>query len=235
MAPLTEDDVITLNRAATVARLLAGVAHEVNNSLLVIGGTAELLEDTPPGAEALAKGLGRIRSQSAKAAAAISDVLSFARDASTTRGRVNLRELVASSVGLRTYAISRAGLKIDFQADGEATFLVQGSRVLLQQAVLNLITNAEQALAGKPGGRIHVELVARDGRAVLSVTDTGAGIPESDRARIFDPFVTTRDRSQSSGLGLAAVRHIAQSHDGAITIADGTAGATFVFDLPLAT
>src|SRR5690242_13956267 len=108
----TPDDLLTLNRAATVAQLLSGVLHQVNNSLQVIGGTAEMLEQQigPPGSAT--RSLERIRTQSAKAGASIAEVLAFARADPELRTRVRLRELAGRAAALRTYAVSRAGLTI---------------------------------------------------------------------------------------------------------------------------
>ncbi|MGH9372047.1 MAG: sensor histidine kinase [Vicinamibacterales bacterium] len=234
MDTLTDDDLVTLNRAATVARLLAGVAHEVNNALLVISGTAELLEDQTDAPDAVAKGLARVRSQSARAAAAIGEVLAFARGAPDARGRVNLREAAADAVALRTYAIGRAGLKVTVSAPEDRSVVVEGSRVLLLQALLNLLTNAEQALSGVPGGSIRVELGEEAGRARLRVADTGHGVPAEERTRIFEPFMTTRDRRQSSGLGLTAARRIARIHGGTLEVDVTPSGASFVLELPMA-
>src|SRR5262245_41350124 len=118
---LSPEDLLALNRASTVARLLAGVAHEVNNALQVIGATAELLEDRPGLPEPVVKGLQRIRSQGARAAGAVADVLSFTRERADLRSRVNLRDIVSRAVTLRNYSIARAGLTIAFSAP-EAIF-----------------------------------------------------------------------------------------------------------------
>ena len=93
-------DLLTLNRAATVARLLAGVAHEVNNALQVIGGTTELMQTTPGLPASVADGLQRIAVQNTRAAAAIQEVMLFARQKDAT-GRTNLREIASRSVALR--------------------------------------------------------------------------------------------------------------------------------------
>jgi signal transduction histidine kinase len=228
------DDLLTLNRAAIVARLLAGVAHEVNNALLVISGTAELLEDRTGSPEAIGRGLERIRFQTTRAAGAIAEVLSFARAAPGTHGPVNLRQVTASAVDLRSYAIGRAGLQVSISAPDDVSFIVEGSRVLLQQAVLNLIANAEQALAGTRGGKMSLVLAEREGSAVLRVSDTGPGIPGEERERIFEPFVTTRAREEFTGLGLPATRRIAEAHGGSLALAAADAtGSTFVLTLPL--
>jgi signal transduction histidine kinase len=129
--PIPLDDLMVLNRAATVARLLSGVAHDVNNSLLVISGTAELLEDGSGSLEARTRGMTRIRTQSAKAAAAIAEVLAFTRADTTLSTRVSLRETATSAVALRSYAISRAGLKIECSAPQDRTLVVVGNSPLL--------------------------------------------------------------------------------------------------------
>jgi signal transduction histidine kinase len=229
---ITDDQLLTLNRASVVARLLAGMAHEVNNSLLVIGGTAELLEDGTSSAEAVTSGLARIRSQTGRAAAGIADVLAFARGVPSARSRVNLAELTGASVALRAYAIGRARLKVEFTPPEEGV-AVQGSRVLLQQAILNLIANAEQALAGAQGGVIRIDLTRSDGMASLLVADTGPGVPADRRDRIFEVFESTGDPESSPGLGLPAARKIAEQHGGRLVLEEVSAGAAFLMELPL--
>jgi two-component system C4-dicarboxylate transport sensor histidine kinase DctB len=227
-----QEDLITLNRHATVARLVSGVFHELNNALQVIGGTTELLQDTPGLPDAVARGLQRIHSQNARAGTAISEVMTFARQKTDVRGRVNMRDLASRAVALRSYAIGRARLSITFDPPKDGKVSVDGSATLLQQAVLNLIVNAEQALAGRPGGAIRLEMDLPNGFVVLRVSDSGAGVDPAVADRLFEPFVTTRARDESSGLGLAVARRIAQQHGGTLTLEARTAGASFVLRLP---
>ena len=227
------DDVVTLDRAATVARLLGGVVHDVNNALLVISGTAEMLEDQSAGLDATLRGLGRIRTRTAKAAAAITEVLAFARGSPADRGSVNLRDIVARAVELRTFSVKRAGLAISFTPPAAGSVTMRGSQVLLLQAVLDLLTNAEQALAGQSNGEIRVDLAAEAGQATVRVADNGPGVSPEHRPRLFEPFFTTRARSESSGLGLAAARRIAELHGGTVVLEESVGGATFTLRLPL--
>src|SRR4030095_16915945 len=134
--PPDPTDLLTLNRAATVARLLAGVAHEINNALQVIGGTTELLQVTPELPASVAAGLQRIAVQNARAATAIQEVLLFARQSADYTGRANLREVANRSAALRAYAISRARLSIAVDAPSTGRFLVNGKSALLQLALL---------------------------------------------------------------------------------------------------
>jgi signal transduction histidine kinase len=225
-------DLVTLNRAATVARLLSGVAHEVNNALQVIGGTTELLQETPGLPAPIADGFRRIGGQNLRAAAAISDVMAFARQ-QDARGRVNLGELARRSAALRAFSIGRAQLTIAVEAPIEGVFAVEGSAMLLQLALLNLIVNAEQALAGRRGGAIRVTL-DEPGDVRLRVVDDGPGVDAGVADRIFEPFFTTRPRDQASGLGLAVARQIAEEHGGSLVLEGGGPGATFVLRLPAA-
>src|SRR5262245_18085025 len=214
---LQADNLITLNRCATVARLLSGVVHDVNNALQIIGGTTELLRDLPELSEPTLKGLQRIHEQNARAAAALAEVMSFSRQKHDARSVVNLREVISRSVALRAYAISRARLTIAQHTPSEGRFSVDGSAALIQQALLNLIINAEQALEGRASGRITIDL-DRDGDMIrVRVSDDGPGIDGSIAASMFEPFVTTRPRDQASGLGLASARAIAEMHGGTLT------------------
>jgi len=233
---LQADDLITLNRSATVARLLSGVVHDVNNALQVIGGTTELLRDLPELSEPTLKGLQRIHEQNARAAAALAEVMTFSRQKHDARSVVNLREVISRSVALRAYAISRARLTIAQHTPSEGRFSVDGSAALIQQALLNLIINAEQALEGRlegrAGGRITIDL-DRDGDMIrVRVSDDGPGIDGSIAASMFEPFVTTRPRDQASGLGLASARAIAEMHGGTLTCESRSPGATFVLRIP---
>ena len=230
----TPTDLLTLNRAATVARLLAGVAHEVNNALQVIGGTTELLQTTPGLPASVADGLQRIALQNARAATAIHEVMLFARPKVDPAGRTNLREIASRSVGLRSFAIGRAQLSIAVDAPSTGRFLVNGNASLLQLALLNLIVNAEQALAGQPGGRIRVELEESDGFVVLRVSDNGSGVDRAAAEALFESFVTTRSREEASGLGLSVARLVAEQHGGTLTLKEQDTGACFEMRLPAA-
>ena len=215
-APETEV-LLALNRSATTARLLSGVVHELNNVLQVISGTVELLEvraDMPPTAR---PALERVRNQSARAAATLSDVLQFTRAGLDEMMPVNLREVAQHSVNLRLFAVRRAGLQITLTADGNS-FMVMGNRGMLQQALLNIIANAEQALAPQKKGTILVQLTADAGTVTVRVSDDGPGIPMTPPEAAFEPFVTTREPWEGSGLGLWAARQIAAARGGTLEI-----------------
>jgi signal transduction histidine kinase len=225
-----DDALIGLNRLATVARLLSGAAHEVNNALQIISGTVEVLRargDTPP---AVREALARLESQNERAAAALGQVLAFAR-APRAGGPVNLREVAEESLRLRAFSIRRAGLTSRLDADPSAMYVVTGDRGDLQQVLLNVVMNAERALAGSTG-EIVVRLSSEESAVVLRVIDEGPGVRVDPPEHAFRPFVTTDDPSEWPGLGLWAARALVERHGGTLTLESRQQGAAFAIRLP---
>ena len=225
---------LTLNRLATIARLVAGAAHEVNNALQVIGGSAELLQNRTDLPEAVQKTLTRIRDQAARAASAMTGVVALSRaqpDGATYL--VDLCDVATRAVELRRYSIGRADLTVQLDVPPEPQF-VTGQRLHLLQVALNMIQNAEQALTPRRSGRIRVEVVADGEHVVLRVSDDGPGVPPADAERIFQPFVTTSPRPESTGLGLPVSREIAEAHRGSLELEPSETGASFRLRVPKA-
>ena len=228
---LTPDHVLTLNRLATIARLLSGATHEVNNALQVIGGTVELLEARTDLPAQVVTGLARLRTQGDRAATAIAAVTQFSRARPGMRERLNMRDLTAQCVALRMFAVRRAGLTLEHSVVTGRSLLVEGSSVELQQVVLNLIINAEQALAGT-GERIQVHVFDDADAVNVRVSDRGPGIRTDLGEDIFDLLVSSRAPAEAAGLGLAAARLIATAHGGTLTQEPTDAGASFLLRIP---
>lgn len=225
---------LTLNRLATIARLVAGAAHEVNNALQVIGGSAELLQNRTDLPEPVQKTLTRIRDQAARAASAMTGVVALSRaqpDGGTYL--VDVCDIATRAVELRRYSIGRADLTVQLDVPTEPQ-LVTGHRLHLLQATLNMIQNAEQVLAPRRSGHIHVAVVDDGDHVVLRVSDDGPGVPAADADRIFQPFVTTSPRPESTGLGLPVAREIAEAHRGSLELEPVTSGASFRLRVPKA-
>jgi two-component system, NtrC family, sensor kinase len=225
----TPEALVALNRAVTTARLLSGVVHEVNNALLVISGTVELLEGRADLPETASRPLERLRTQSQRMAAAIAQVAAFTQAPIGERVDVDLRELTRSAVDLRRFAVTRAGLTIEFAANGPSC-LVHGNGAELQQAILNLLINAEHALAGTRG-RIEVNTERTDEWVGVRVSDSRPHL-ERNTTDLFEPFVATRAPSDTSGLNLFAARVIAEAHGGSLVVDTPEGGASFILRLP---
>jgi len=229
--PPTDEVLMALNRSATAARLLSSAVHDVNNALQVISGTVELLESRPGLDEPLTRALDRVRTQSARAASALADVLVYTKAPMLDSEPVNLRDTAAHAVSLRTFAARRTGVTVRLVADQATPFVVRGIRGQIEQALLNLLLNAEQSVAASRG-TIVVELTADAEWVSLRVIDDGQGVQVTPHDRIFDRFVSTRPHDDAAGLGLWAARRIIEAHGGSLLLEEGTGGATFVMKLP---
>lgn len=228
------DVLVALNRSATSARLMAGVIHEVNNVLQVISGTVELLQTRPDVPPSMMPALERLSKQSARAAAIFSEAMVFTRASVGEVARVNMREVAEHSIALRAFFIKRANLTSKLVAPEDKRFNVMGSRAHLQQALLQLIMNAELAAAGTKG-EIVIELDAADGWVTARVTDPGTGLPAELGERAFEAFVSTREPVDGAGLGLWVARELVTAAGGTVTMERGPAGTAFVMRLPAAT
>jgi len=222
-----------INRLATIARFVAGLAHELNNSLQVMGGLVELLADrtdVPPDA---AVRIQKIGGQADRASGVIRQVLTFVRDTGWDSGAVDLGGVVDRALALRRYQLGRAGIAVTWDRQPQEYYRVAGQDRALEQVVLNLLVNAEEALEGQAERRVSLTLVRAAGRVQLAVSDTGPGVPPELRETIFEPFFTTRSSSSRAvGLGLTVGAAIAAAHGGHLALGGPGPGATFVLDLP---
>ena len=233
-AELSSDDLISLNRLTTVARTLAGTAHDLNNALQVISGSAELLMQQREISESTRRAAERINQQTARAANVLNELMQFARETQTVDTRLSLRTVALNAIALRAFGARRAGLALTFDDTPPSSAMVRGRSGQLLQVVLNLIMNAEQALAGKAGGRIVLSLQESATGVALTVADNGPGVPPELADRLFTPFVTTHPSPDTHGLGLAAARAIAQRHGGAVTLDSSADGCKATVSLPAA-
>jgi signal transduction histidine kinase len=230
---LRADELIALNRLTLVTRLLAGTAHDVNNALQIVGGSVEMLARPQAPPDAGRNAAARIQTQAARAAAALDELLHFARNLDGLPRTVSLRDVVVKAAAMRGFAMRRGGLTLSFDADAAPAAIVRASHNELLQAVLNLIINAEQALQGVAGGSIAIDLAEHHGEAILNVRDNGRGLDQAIAGRVFEPFVTTHPVPDAAGLGLAAARAIARRYGGDVMLESVAAGCGATVRLPL--
>ena len=231
MSPLSPEQLAQINRVATVARFVSALAHELNNSLQVMGGLIELLADRDDLPQDALLRIERIGAHADQAGGKIKQVVSYVRAPAEPHSRVNLAAIVDRALALRSYELERAGIRTVREATA-GRFTVHGSARDLEQAVLNLLANAQEAIVAAETRELTIETTRAAGRVRLSVTDTGPGVPPELRERIFEPFFTTRAASGAVGLGLTVAAHIAAAHGGSLSLAGEGGGATFVLDLP---
>jgi signal transduction histidine kinase len=230
----TQRNLSHAERLALSGRIMAEVAHEVGTPLHSVMGHLELLrEDLARDGvtDAIERRLTIIGSQLRRVTEIISQLLDLTRRPPEQKARVDLNRLVRETSELVRPVAAAAGLSLNVDADANLPKLVaHGDQ--LQQVVLNLLTNAMDATPA--GGRIAVTTRATDGVVMLEVSDTGCGIGEADRKRIFDPFFSTKEPGRGTGLGLFISAEIVRDHRGRIELegAEGR-GSTFRVVLPV--
>jgi signal transduction histidine kinase/CheY-like chemotaxis protein len=224
-------------KMAALGQTISGVAHELNNPLATILNWAERLSARPALDDAVRRGLDTILSESERAARIVRNLLTFARKRQTTRAMVDLNQVVRETLALRAYEqrVSNITVIVALAAGLPQTF-ADGHQI--QQVLLNLIINAEQAMLTANGrGTLIVRTWhdhARDA-VVLEINDDGPGIPADVQQKIFDPFFTTKAVGTGTGLGLTVAYAIVQEHDGRIRLESPPgAGASFFVELPIA-
>ena len=227
----SQEQLLQAGKLAAVGQLVSGVAHEINNPLAVIVGQAQLLGRRLVDPDHVQR-VDRIRASGMQAAKIVRELQTFVRPRPREVTLVDLREVIARVLALREDALRVSGIALVREIAASVS-PVRGDASQLEQVLLNLVLNAEQALAGCTEGRIAVRLHAHEGRVRVAVADTGAGIPADVLPRIFEPFFSTKAVGQGTGLGLSICYSIVQSHGGRLT-ADSHPGlgATFVVDLP---
>ena len=225
-------------KMAALGQTISGVAHELNNPLATILSWAERLSQRDALDESMRRGLDTIYSESERAARIVRNLLTFARKRQTTRAMVDVNQVVRETLALRAYEQRVSNIVVfDALAAGLPQVFADGHQI--QQVVLNLIINAEQAMLSSNGRGSLVLRTWHDvdhESIVLEINDDGPGIAEELQPKIFDPFFTTKEVGQGTGLGLTVAYAIVQEHAGRIRIESrANRGASFYIELPATT
>jgi two-component system NtrC family sensor kinase len=215
---------------------VSGVAHELNNPLATILSWAERLSQRTTLDEPVRRGLETILSESERAARIVRNLLTFARKRQTTRAMVDVNQVVRETLALRAYEQRVTNISIiDALAAGLPQVFADGHQV--QQVLLNLVINAEQAMLAANGRGTLVVRTWHDANqesVVLEINDDGPGIPDELQPKIFDPFFTTKEVGKGTGLGLTVAYAIVQEHGGRIRLESHSGlGASFYVELPV--
>jgi C4-dicarboxylate-specific signal transduction histidine kinase len=222
-------------KLASLGQFVAGIAHEMNNPLQGVLGHLELLISNSEAARPVRPTLRQIYQEGERAAKIVRNLLIFTGSQRLSRQRLRLDRVLARTLATRAATLRRNRIEVARHV-AEDVPRVSGDTLLLQQALLNILINAEHAIAsrGEPG-RITTSVAAVNGGEVvrLTIEDSGPGIPPAVLPRIFDPFFTTKGVGEGTGLGLAITYGIVQEHGGTIQASNTDAGgARFTIDLP---
>ncbi len=225
----TEEQLRRADRLSALGELSAGMAHEIRNPLGAIKGAAEILKDDYPSDNAKYEFIRILLKESDRLNNIVQEFLGFARPKQPEFRQADLNEVVESVLLLAAPEARKAGVRIDKKLDSAI-----GKRSLdaglLKQALLNLVLNAIQAMPG--GGTLFIESRFLGDAVAVTVADTGIGISDGDRKKLFSPFFTTK--KNGTGLGLAITYRIIENHRGSIDVkSEQGKGTTFTVKLPV--
>jgi PAS domain S-box-containing protein len=226
------DQLVHSERLSAIGELVAGVAHEINNPLQTIVGSVELMmeeRNTP----SVQRDLEVVRREAARAGQIVRNLLSFVRRSTPDRRPLDLNDVVRAVVQLREFHLQQNNVALVVEMH-QAPLPALANREEIQQVVLNLVLNSEQAIESSGKGTwIRIRSFNDAARQVIEVSDDGPGIGPEIRGRIFEPFFTTKEVGQGTGLGLSISHGIAAAHGGSLELCPtGERGACFRLTLP---
>jgi len=227
----TQHELAFQARMAGVGRLAAGVAHEIGNPLAAVMGMVDLLREGENDGEERDDLLRRIGDELQRVHATLRTLLDYARPPEGLVEELALGEVVRSAVEMVAVQKDFAGVTIQIQVPDDHRVLAEPGR--LRQVLVNLLLNARDAVDGR--GTVVLVAEGGDDRCLLRVRDDGPGIPPGEEDSIFDPFYTTKDPGQGTGLGLSVSLQLVESFGGRLRYRQGSdGGAEFVVELPTA-
>jgi len=224
---------IQSEKLASLGETIAGIAHEINNPMTSILSHAQLLT-LHRGGPADEASITTIVLEAKRTADLVKNLLAFSRKESKQREVIGAYELIKQAVNLKRYQLRVNNIQLIVEPI-DASLPVVVTAQQMQQVLLNLINNAEQAInkSGNPGV-IRVDARRHGDRVLITVSDNGSGIPSNILPFIFDPFFTTKNLGEGTGLGLSIAHTLIENHGGTISARSSPGNTVFTIDLPMA-
>jgi signal transduction histidine kinase len=220
-------------KMSAFGQLGAGIAHEIKNPLAGILGLAQLSKRKMGEADPIHKNLEIIEKETNRCTTIIQNLLKFARQEKVDYGPVDLNQVASDAMAIVEHQLEMNKVKLKPELTEDLP-IISGNANQIQQVLINLMINAQQAMEGR-AGEVNVSTVAgSNGHVQIKVGDNGPGMPEEVRTKIFEPFFTTKAVGKGTGLGLSVSYGIIQEHKGEIKV-DSTPGegTTFLITLPV--
>lgn len=226
-----QEQLVFNERLSAIGEFVAGVAHELNNPLGAVVGFSEMLnkgmvqENRPYYYNVIFKSALRCKK-------IVQSLLSFARRDKPKREPVSMNGLVESVLDLIGYALRTSNIEVTSRLAPDLPAVLADPNQM-QQVLVNVLTNAQQAIEGRPHGQIKITTEFQKPNVRVMIEDNGPGIPPENMPRLFDPFFTTKEVGKGTGLGLSLCYGFIKEHGGSITpVSELGKGATFIIDLP---
>lgn len=222
-----------MERYMGLGTLAAGLHHEIKNPLGALSLHVQLLEEQlgAVSSEDVAESMGVLKTEVTRISGVLESFRDFASLNELNRSPTDIADLIRHTLDLMQPTANRQRVRISFETTPEALPTIDADAARLEQVLLNLVVNALEAM--REGGDLVVTATRRDRRINITVKDTGGGIPDNVRPRVFDPYFTTK--SDGAGMGLAICDKIVQQHGGEIECETSPNGTSFRILLPLDT
>ncbi len=231
-----EYSLLQAGKMAAIGQLAAGVAHEMNNPLSVITASAQMLKVVTDEASESYELVDLIDQASERAGNVVRELLDFARQKEYQFAETDINESIRQALTLVSYQLQTAGVQVDLSLTDDLP-ATTASAEHLKSVWINIMINARDALEGRDGERrldITTRLAPEDGQLHVQFRDNGTGMSASEREHIFEPFYTTKEPGQGTGLGLSTSHRIIEQHTGEIEVnSEPGEGTTFVIRLPV--
>ena len=230
---LTHKETLREERLAAIGRMAAGAAHEINNPLAAISGRAQMLLSKATQSSEI-RALDAIVEQSRRINKIVSDLMQFARPADPKLEECQLSYILHQVLASMRSRIEGKGIRL-YEEYAAHLPPVRLDRHQIAQAFTNIVLNAEEAMEST-GGSLRLSMRAsQDGRSIITeIADSGPGVPPAIAHKVFEPFFTTRESNENTGLGLAVCYGVIEGHRGAISVRNNPdQGATFTMTLPV--
>ncbi len=228
-----KDQLYYSDKLASIGLLVSGVAHEINNPLTGTIAYTELLAMKVTDDDVKAE-LKKILDSAERCKKIVDNLMTFSRQRTPSQSLESINDIIDRAIDLQSYGLKTHHIEIVREYDSVSTVFVDAQQI--QQVILNLLVNAEQAIidSGQTNGRIRVVTKFNNDskRVIITIVDNGPGIPQKIAAKIFDPFFTTKPVGIGTGLGLSIAHGIITEHGGTIRLEPGESGGVFTIELP---
>lgn len=227
----TQNQLLQSEKMASLGKLAAGVAHEINSPLTGILTYSSLLHKAKKDDDPDKEDLEVIVNETNRCKMIVKGLLEFARQTEPQKALSDITEVINKSINLISHQASIQNVKIDKKIQPDIPkILIDGGQI--QQVFINILLNAIEAMP--QGGTLTISSGIKDDLAVIEFTDTGIGIPEGNLPKIFDPFFTTKKQGKGTGLGLSVSYGIIERHRGKLDVKSQVGrGTTFTVKLPI--